>query len=103
IEDGAYLAAIRERLPPLLAAVRPGLAFYLAGCDPAHDDALGEWRSTPAGLLERDRFVLDHLLAGERRVPTAVVLAGGYGPGAWRYSARAFAWLLTRRAVRPPP
>jgi acetoin utilization deacetylase AcuC-like enzyme len=102
VEDGTYLAALRERLPPLVAALRPGLAFYLAGCDPAGDDALGDWRISPAGMLERDRFVLDRLLAGERRVPTAVVLAGGYGQGAWRYSARAFAWLLTGRAVEPP-
>lgn len=102
VEDGAYLAAVRERLPPLVAATRPGLAFYLAGCDPAHDDELGDWRISPAGLLERDRFVLGSLLAGERRVPTVVMLAGGYGPGAWRHSARSLSWLLTGRAIEPP-
>lgn len=102
VEDGAYLAALRERLPPLLAAVRPELAFYLAGSDPALDDEIGDWKITSAGMLARDRFVFECLLGGERRVPTVVLLAGGYGQRAWRYGARSLAWLLTGRAVEPP-
>jgi hypothetical protein len=31
-----------------------------------------------------------------------VVLGGGYGDGAWRYSARFLSWLLTGSAIEPP-
>lgn len=102
VGDLRYLAAVREHLPPLLAAARPGLAFYLAGCDPAADDEIGDWKITPEAMLARDRFVFEHLLGGERRVPTVVLLAGGYGQAAWRYSARALSWLLAGSAVEPP-
>jgi len=103
VEDALYLATLRETLPALLAQVRPRLAIYLAGCDPARDDRLGNWRITADGLLRRDRFVIDLLRAGTRRVPTAIVLAGGYGQEAWRYSARFMSTLVhTGRPVEPP-
>ncbi|HVF61835.1 MAG TPA: hypothetical protein VNJ70_18665 [Thermoanaerobaculia bacterium] len=35
-------------------------------------------------------------------MPLVVLLAGGYGPGAWRYPARSLAWLLGGRALEPP-
>jgi acetoin utilization deacetylase AcuC-like enzyme len=96
IGDAEYLAAIREHLPPVFAAVKPELVFYLAGADPWVDDRLGDWRITLEGMLERDRFVTglvrDHK---EVRVPTVVLLAGGYGPNAWRHGAAFFSWLLT--------
>ncbi len=103
VGDAAYLAALRERLPGVIQAVRPGLVFYLAGCDPAVDDALGNWRISAAGLLERDRFVLEtlHLKLGD--VPLVILLAGGYGGEAWRYSARFLAWFLSHgQAIEPP-
>jgi acetoin utilization deacetylase AcuC-like enzyme len=104
VEDGAYLAALREHLPAVLDAVRPGLVFYLAGCDPAIDDVLGNWRVTPAGLLHRDRFVMESLRAYRENVATVVLLAGGYGGEAWRYSARFLATLLrSGRPIDPPP
>jgi acetoin utilization deacetylase AcuC-like enzyme len=101
VEDAAYLASLRESLPALLDRFRPELAIYLAGVDPAHDDALGDWRISDAGLVERDRFVLAEL--GRRHVPVAVVLAGGYGDHAWRHSARSFSALLgDGRPIEPP-
>ncbi len=94
VDDAAYLAALAAHLPRLLERFRPALVIYLAGCDPAADDALGNWRVTPAGMLERDRYVIEQLRrAGSP--PTVVTLAGGYGPEAWRYSARFFGWLLS--------
>ena len=93
VRDDAYLAALEERLPPVLDRFRPALVFYLAGCDPAADDALGNWRISAAGMLARDRFVVGRL----RRLgdpPTVVTLAGGYGRNAWRYTARFLGWLL---------
>ncbi len=107
VEDAAYLAAVDGSLPALVAAVRPGLAIYLAGCDPAADDALGNWRITPAGMLARDRRVIAALTQGGPRqggapVPLAVVLAGGYGSRAWTYTARFLAWLAGGREREPP-
>jgi acetoin utilization deacetylase AcuC-like enzyme len=106
VEDAAYLAAIDACLPDLVARVRPGLAVYVAGCDPAADDALGNWRITPAGMLERDRRVMaalgNVLAGGAGQVPLAIVLAGGYGGRAWTYTARFLAWLRSGRVVEPP-
>lgn len=107
VDDATYLAALRKHLPPVFAAVGPGLVVYLAGADPAFDDAIGDWHLTPRGLLERDRFVAglagtDPGAEGRPRVPFVVVLAGGYGRNAWRYPARFVAWLHAGRAVEPP-
>ncbi len=104
VTDDRYLAAVRDALPPVLRAHRPGLVFYIAGCDPAADDRLGDWRITAAGMLERDRFVVDSVRRADGRgaVPLVIVPGGGYGAGAWRYSARFFAWLVSGRVIEPP-
>ncbi|HXU45903.1 MAG TPA: hypothetical protein VN783_10275, partial [Thermoanaerobaculia bacterium] len=91
-----------EFLPPIVKSFAPDLAVYLAGADPAADDAIGDWRITPAAMLARDRFVAEQLATKERKIPLAIVLAGGYGRDAWRYGARFFAWLATGEEVDPP-
>ena len=101
VGDETYLAAVRDTLPPLLDRFAPALVFYLAGADPAHDDALGDWRISDRGMLARDRFVLGEL--ARRRLPVTVLLAGGYGHHAWRHSARSFSALLGGGdAIEPP-
>lgn len=79
--DGPYLQALDEALDLVWqrhpAGQQPGLAFYLAGADPHEGDRLGRLGLTDAGLAERDRRVLSALR--ERRIPVAVVMAGGYG------------------------
>lgn len=112
VGDERFLAAVRERLPPVFEAVRPGLVFYLAGADPAYDDVIGDWRITPRAMLERDLLVA--WLCGAWRppggpitprrpaVPLVVLLAGGYGRNAWRYAARFLAHLLGGAGVEPP-
>ena len=103
VADAAYLATLRARLPPVIDRFAPGLVFYLAGCDPAADDQIGDWRITDGGMLERDRFVLSCVRAESRRLPLVILLAGGYGLNAWRYSARFLSSLLNRgRAIEPP-
>lgn len=87
VDDNHYLAALRTHLPPVLDEHRPALVFYLGGCDPAEDDPLGNWRISDAGMLARDRFVVDSLRS--RGIESVVwLLAGGYGSDAWRHSAR---------------
>lgn len=140
--DELYLDTLRDRLPPVFEEVSPELVIYLAGSDPAADDALGNWRLSAEGMLERDRLVVElanatpkeaseapeegndrgegggsgeggdtagggperfrSLSTAGGQVPLAVVLAGGYGNDAWRYTARFGAWLLSGRVVDPP-
>jgi acetoin utilization deacetylase AcuC-like enzyme len=78
--DGAYLQAMDQALAEAWhrqAAAPPGLAFYLAGADPHENDRLGRLKLTEAGLAERDRRVFAWL--GDRTLPVAVSMAGGYG------------------------
>ena len=103
VDDATYLETIGRRLPSAFAAAQPALVFYLAGCDPAADDAIGDWRISPAGMLRRDRLVIELARRRERRVPVVILLAGGYGQHAWRYSARFFSSLRPGgQAIEPP-
>jgi len=79
LEDGAgdeqYLDALAGALPRVLGR-RPELIVYLAGADPYEGDRLGGLKLTKAGLVARDRLVID--AAQDAGVPLATVLAGGY-------------------------
>jgi acetoin utilization deacetylase AcuC-like enzyme len=74
--DDEYLAALESCLPSVLDAVRPDVAFYLAGADPYEGDRLGRLGLSIGGLQTRDRFVFD--ACRERRIPVAVSMSGGY-------------------------
>jgi len=78
--DADYLDALDTALAVLARehAKHPfGLAFYLAGADPHEGDRLGRLKVSAAGLLRRDRRVLEAL--GAARIPVALAMAGGYG------------------------
>lgn len=103
VEDTRYLAAIEEHLMPVIASFRPGLVYYLAGADPAATDTLGNWRISPEGMLARDQLVMSRLRSRLGDLPLVILLAGGYGTEAWRYSARFFGWLTSGgRTIEPP-
>ena len=79
-DDATYLAALGPALDEVwrrTAERAPGLAFYVAGADPHEGDRLGRLKLTTAGLAARDELVLGQL--AERRIPTVVLMAGGYG------------------------
>jgi len=79
-DDAAYLAALRPALAEVwrrTAGRPPGLVFYVAGADPHEGDRLGRLKLTTAGLAARDELVLEQL--AQRRIPTVVLMAGGYG------------------------
>jgi acetoin utilization deacetylase AcuC-like enzyme len=99
VGDDLFLRTLKESLPPVFEAVKPGLVVYVAGTDPADDDPIGNWRLTAAGLFERDRLVTSLVRGGDRTCPMAVVLAGGYGRHAWRYTARFLLWLASGQAA----
>ncbi len=102
VDDGTYLDAVERHLPPLLHRHRPRLVFYLAGCDPARDDFLGDWRISAEALLERDRRVVGAVRSSRRRPPLVILLAGGYSTTAWRYTARFLSELQLGRPLEPP-
>jgi acetoin utilization deacetylase AcuC-like enzyme len=102
VGDTTLLETLRETLPPIVSRHRPGLVFYLAGVDGAASDALGDWLLTPEGLLERDRLVIDLVRNETRRLPLVVLLAGGYGTSAWRYTARTLGRVVAGKVIEPP-
>lgn len=73
--DEAYLAAVDTALRATLASA-PDLVFYLSGADPFEGDRLGRLAVTRAGLVERDRRVLEG--CARVGIPVAVVMGGGY-------------------------
>ncbi len=76
VEDEAYLTELDAHLHGLLDSIRPDLVFYNAGVDPHRDDRLGRLALSDAGLIARDRRVLNACLG--RGVPVACVIGGGY-------------------------
>lgn len=75
--DAAYLAALRGALGEMFRRFAPQLIIYLAGADPHEGDRLGRLKLTTDGLAERDKLVFEQ--AGQRKIPVAVTMAGGYG------------------------
>ena len=103
IDDATYLDAVRTHVSVALRQFRPSLVYFLAGVDGAADDPIGDWPLSDAALIARDEavFLLLRNLAPD--AATVVLLAGGYGPRAWRYYARSFAWLQSgHHGFRPP-
>ena len=88
--EADYLAALRSKLPPFLDAVTRGgrvrLGIYNAGSDIYVGDQLGGMNVTAAGVLERDRLVLDELVA--RKIPVLVLPSGGYSRESYRLVAQ---------------
>jgi len=103
VDDDTFLRVLRERLPPVVAEVRPRLAVYVAGTDVAAGDSIGDWELSETGIFDRDRLVTGLLRDEKAEVPLVVVLGGGYGRASWRYTARYLAWLLAEREIEPPP
>lgn len=78
--DEAYLDALDHAMSRVWAdhgQALPGLVFFVAGADPHEGDRLGRLKLSQQGLAERDRRVLQ--ACGERGIPVAVSMAGGYG------------------------
>jgi acetoin utilization deacetylase AcuC-like enzyme len=102
VGDEMYLGTLLKTLPDVVMKVRPGLVIYVAGTDPAADDALGNWKISADGMFRRDRLVIELLRHRRRRLPLVILLGGGYGNATWRYSARFFSWLISGRVSKTP-
>ena len=75
-EDAEYLDAVEHGLNSALDKFTPELVIYLAGADPYHGDRLGRLSVSKTGLAARDDYVFS--LLSDLKIPTTVVLAGGY-------------------------
>lgn len=75
-EDQYYLAQMQLGLKRATREFDADFVFYLAGADPFVDDRLGLLSLSKAGLLARDEGVLSFF--GQRNVPVAIAMAGGY-------------------------
>jgi histone deacetylase 11 len=91
-----FLETLRRALPAALAAIVPDLVVYVAGVDSHEADPLtaGHYRLSSDDILARDRFVFEQVRGAG--VPIMVVLAGGYGPDAWRLQYETIDWVLHR-------
>lgn len=75
--DAEYLAQLERALQAVDARFgRPDFAYYLAGADPHEGDRLGRLHLSSAAMAARDAAVFDWL--HHRRVPTVMLMAGGY-------------------------
>src|SRR3972149_1264225 len=74
--DEESLAELSRHVLPAVEVFRPQLLIYVAGADPYQDDQEGGLKLTFAGLERRDQIIFQE--AKRKRVPVAVVLAGGY-------------------------
>jgi acetoin utilization deacetylase AcuC-like enzyme len=101
VDDKQYLTTLEREMPGVLEEHNPGLVIYVAGVDPASDDELGNWRISKAGMLGRDRFVMEQVRQPGRDIPMAIVLGGGYGERAWSHTARLLVWMLSGKEVDP--
>jgi len=80
VGDSEYIHRLENGYHAALAMFKPELILYVAGADPYYEDQLGGLSLTFDGLKERDRLVLWEAL--HRRIPVAIVLAGGYARSA---------------------
>lgn len=75
--DELFLEKVLFGVRESLKRARADLAVYLAGADPYRGDRLGRLAISKAGLLERDRIVLES--CRETGTPVAITMSGGYG------------------------
>jgi histone deacetylase 11 len=99
--DTEYIDLLRDRLPGFLDSIAHShpiaLAIYNAGTDIVVGDPLGQLNVTPAGVLQRDAFVVNTLR--ERGIPTLMLPSGGYTSQSYRLIAESVIAQLTPRLV----
>lgn len=75
VGDAEYLRTLEETLSRVFE-FGPEFVFYQAGADPLYSDALGKLKLTHAGLIARDRMVMEAVR--ERGSPFVITMGGGY-------------------------
>ena len=75
VEDKDYLAALKIGMKSV-DKFGPDFIFYQTGVDPLIYDSLGKMSLSFAGLMERDKIVLEYAL--QSNIPISLALGGGY-------------------------
>ena len=86
--DEEYMRELRNRLPGFLDSICSspvGLAVYNAGTDVIAGDPVGGLSISAGAIRARDLFVVDQLR--ERKIPTLMLLSGGYTKQSFRLVA----------------
>ena len=92
--DANYLGVLCALLPEVFAVDSPRLVIYNAGTDILDTDPLGELGVSEAGVMDRDRFVIDTCL--DKQVPLVIVPSGGYTERSHVLVARLMEYLITK-------
>lgn len=96
-ETKLYLEKTLSGIEKAMKSFSPEMVLYVAGSDPYEEDVLPGTRFLRLGLSEmrrRDEMVIDYF--ADRKIPLAMVFAGGYGPHVWRVHYYAVRRLLER-------
>ena len=94
-EEQHYLPRLYDALQQLQQQSQADMAFVLAGVDPWEGDVLpsaGLLRLSRKQMLARDRLVYRFL--SDAQLPSAWLIAGGYGPHSWQIHADFLSWQL---------
>jgi histone deacetylase 11 len=75
-DGNGYLTALEKAVPKAISRFQPDLIVYNAGSDVLASDPLSSLKVSPEEMCQRDLFVVSQ--CRERRIPLAMVLAGGY-------------------------
>ncbi len=97
-EEAVYVERLAQGLRDLGRLSAPDLALVVAGADPYEHDELPSTRPlrlTLGQMMERDRLVYSTLR--ERGIPSAWLMAGGYGERSWEVYAQFLEWVLPQR------
>lgn len=96
-EQNTYLDRTKQAVDKALASFPADLVVFVAGSDAYEKDVLEGTRFlnlTLDQLEERDAYIIDACV--KRKIPIAMVFAGGYGPDVWEVHYRAVRHLLRR-------
>ena len=99
-EEASYVSRLAEgleRLEALSSGRKPNLAIVVDGADPYEHDGLPSTaglRLNLASCVQRDLRVFDFLK--KRGIPSAWLMAGGYGEHAWEPPAAFLEWVMTQ-------
>jgi histone deacetylase 11 len=102
--DGEYMRELKTRLPDFLDFVcdsSVGLAIYNAGTDVFAGDPLGGLSISAATIRDRDLYVVGELR--KRKIPTVMVLSGGYTQQSFRLVADSVIGLLEMGTAAETP
>ncbi len=102
ISDERYLGEVDALLVEIRRRFEPEIIIYVAGTDPYHADAIGDFELSADGIVERDRRVAR--FAHKLNAGLVALPAGGYSPASPELSGAGFAAMIevARKSKKSP-